>query len=178
LPQNPYRWRVAMARVREAGGDREGARECGVAPDDDLSYIREFEHTTLAMVLLAGYRTQRAERPLDDAAQLLQRLLQAAEAAERTGSVIEILVLQGLVQQARGDAEAALAHCNGRRRRPNPKGMSACSSGTDDQWRRCWAGSHNKGSPGTTSTACCSPAANPHPFLLGPFPLRVALSIR
>jgi LuxR family maltose regulon positive regulatory protein len=152
LPQNPYRWRVAMARVREAGGDRQGAldlldeaqrvyvgdfspnvrpiaalrarmlaaqghgadalawvRECGVAPDDDLSYIREFEHTTLAMVLLAQPRTQRAERPLDDAAQLLQRLLHAAEAAERTGSVIEIMVLHGLVQQARGDAEAALA---------------------------------------------------------------------
>jgi LuxR family transcriptional regulator, maltose regulon positive regulatory protein len=106
---------IAALRARMLAAQGHGAdalvwvRECGVAPDDDLSSIREFEHTTLAMVLPAQPRTQRAERPLDDAAQLLQRLLHAAEAAERTGSVIEILVLQGLVQQARGDAEAALA---------------------------------------------------------------------
>ena len=28
LPQNPYRWRVAMARVREAEGDLDGALDC------------------------------------------------------------------------------------------------------------------------------------------------------
>ena len=98
LPQNPYRWRVAMARVREAQGDLAGAldlldeaqrvymgdfspnvrpvpalrarvlaaqgrvgealgwaREQGLSVDDDLSYLREFEHITLARVLLAQY---------------------------------------------------------------------------------------------------------------------------
>ena len=38
-----------------------------------------------------------------------QRLLQAAEAGERTGSVIEILVLQALAHQVQGDIPAALA---------------------------------------------------------------------
>ena len=40
---------------------------------------------------------------------LLERLLQAAEEGGRTGSVIEILVLQALAHQAQGDIPAALA---------------------------------------------------------------------
>ena len=39
---------------------------------------------------------------------LLERLLQAAEEGERTGSVIEILVLQALAHQMQGDIPAAL----------------------------------------------------------------------
>jgi LuxR family maltose regulon positive regulatory protein len=39
----------------------------------------------------------------------LERLLRAAEQGRRTGSVIEILVLQALTHQARGDIPAALA---------------------------------------------------------------------
>ena len=46
--------------------------------------------------------------PLHEAMGLLERLLQAAEAGERTGSVIEILVLQALAHQAHGDIPAAL----------------------------------------------------------------------
>jgi LuxR family transcriptional regulator, maltose regulon positive regulatory protein len=152
LPQNPYRWRVAMARVREAEGDLDGAldlldaaqrvymgdfspnvrpipalrarvlaaqdrvgealawaREQGLSAEDDLSYLREFEHITLARVLLAQYRAEHAAPPMSDATRLLERLLQAAEAGERTGSVIEILVLQALIGHARGDLPAALA---------------------------------------------------------------------
>ena len=39
---------------------------------------------------------------------LLERLLQAAEEGERTGSVIEILVLQALAHQMQGNISAAL----------------------------------------------------------------------
>jgi LuxR family maltose regulon positive regulatory protein len=152
LPQNPYRWRVAIARVREAEGDPDGAldlldeaqrvymgdfspnvrpipalrarvlaaqgrvgealawaREHGLSADDDLSYLREFEHITLARALLARSRAQRSAPPMQDAARLLQRLLPAAEAGERTGSVIEILVLQALAHHARDDVPGALA---------------------------------------------------------------------
>ena len=152
LPQNRYRWRVAMARIREAEGDLDGAldllneaerlyvgdffpnvrpvpalrarvriaqgelgealgwaRERGLSVEDDLSYLREFEHITLARVLLARYAAERAERSIQEATRLLERLLRAAEEGQRTGSVIEILVLQALAHQARDDIPAALA---------------------------------------------------------------------
>ena len=84
------------------------AREQGLSVEDDLSYLREFEHITLARVLLAQYTSDRADRSLREAMGLLERLLQAAEAGERTGSVIEILVVQALAHQVQGDIPAAL----------------------------------------------------------------------
>ena len=77
------------------------ARERGLSVDDNLSYVSEFEHITLARVLLAQYATDGDESSLHEVARLLQRLLSAAEAGGRTGSVIEILVLQALTQPRR-----------------------------------------------------------------------------
>jgi ATP/maltotriose-dependent transcriptional regulator MalT len=151
LPQNRYRWRVAMARIREAQGDLDGAldllyeaerlymsdffpnvrpvsayvtrvwvaqgklgealgwaRERGLSVSDNLSYLREFEHITLARVLLARSKSDRAERSMHEAMGLLERLLQAAGEGERTGSVIEILMLQALAHQVQGNIPAAL----------------------------------------------------------------------
>jgi LuxR family maltose regulon positive regulatory protein len=156
LPQNQYRWRVAMARIRQAEGDLAGALELvseaerrymgdmfpnvrpvpalkarlwvaqgslgqalawvheqGLSADDDLSYLREFEHVTLARVLLAQDEGERAERSRHEAARLLGRLLLAAEEGGRTGHVIEIQVLRALTHQRLGDLPAALA-CLGR----------------------------------------------------------------
>ena len=148
LPQNQYRWQVAMARIAEAEGNLAGAldllneaerlymgdmfpnvrpvpalkarvliaqgrvgealgwaRQQGLSVDDDLSYLREFEHITLARMLLA----QRAEASVHEAARLLERLLLAAEEGERTGRVIEILVLQALTRQRLRNIPAALS---------------------------------------------------------------------
>jgi len=158
LPQNRYRWRVAMARLRQIDGDLDGAlelldeaervytsdfspqvrpipalrarlwvaqgrvgealgwvRERGLSVDDELSYLREFEHVTVARALLATSTptptstTQDAGAAVRGAARLLERLLRAAEDGGRAGSVIEILVLQTLTRQAAGDIPAALA---------------------------------------------------------------------
>ena len=152
LPQNRYRWRVAMARIRQAEGDLDGAldllneaervylgdffpnvrpvpalrariwiaqgslgealgwaREQGLSVDDDLSYLREFEHITLARVLMARYQDERAQRSVHEAIRLLDRLLRAAEEGERAGSVIEIGVLRALAYQRHGDIPAALS---------------------------------------------------------------------
>ena len=151
LPQHPYRWRRALALLRAAEDDVEGAlellaeaeqvytgdfspqvrplpalrarllaaqgdveratawaREHHLAADDALSYIREYEHITLARVLVTRYRSRRAEAALDGANGLLRRLLAAALEGERTGNVIEILVLQALAQHAGGHSTAAL----------------------------------------------------------------------
>ncbi|HEX2277924.1 MAG TPA: LuxR C-terminal-related transcriptional regulator, partial [Candidatus Tectomicrobia bacterium] len=151
FPQHPYRWCVAMARLRQAEGDLQGAldllqeaervymsdfspyvrpiaalrtrvwvaqgrlgealgwtRALGLSVEDDLSYLREFEHITLARLLLARYQSDRADRSMFEALGLLERLLQAAEQGERTGSVIEILIVQALGRQMHGDIPAAL----------------------------------------------------------------------
>ena len=96
---------VAQGRLGEA---LDWAREQGLSVADDLSYLREFEHITLARVLLARYKSDRTEHSILEAMGLLERLLQAAEEGERTGSVIEILMLQALAHQMQGDISAAL----------------------------------------------------------------------
>ena len=83
-------------------------REQNLSPDDDLSYLREFDHLTLARVLIAEYKTDRVDDALRAALKLLQRLLQAAEAGGRIGSVIEILMLQAFAHHAQGDTLAAI----------------------------------------------------------------------
>jgi LuxR family maltose regulon positive regulatory protein len=151
LPQNAYRWNVAMAGVAESDGDLEKtvalldeaartytadfspdvrpvsamraralvkqgrldeafdwAKENRLTVDDELSYVREFEHLTLARVLVARRVLQTDPHALSDADRLLARLLEAAERGGRTGSVLQVLVLQALSLQARGDHAGAV----------------------------------------------------------------------
>ncbi len=97
---------IRQCRFGEALG---WAREHGLSVDDDLSYLREFEHITLARLLLARHEDERSARSAREATGLLQRLLLAAEAGGRTGRVIEIVMLQALAHHAQGDRPAALA---------------------------------------------------------------------
>ena len=96
---------LSQGRLAEALG---WAHERGLSVDDDLSYPREFEHITLARVLIAHYKSDRVERSLREAMALLERLRNAAEEGGRMGSQIEILALQALVHEARGDIPRAL----------------------------------------------------------------------
>jgi LuxR family maltose regulon positive regulatory protein len=96
---------VKQGRLGEALG---WAREHGLSAQGDVSYLREFEHITLARVLLAQCEKDRALPSMHEAMGLLERLLQAAEAGGRTESVIEILILVALAQQAQGNIPAAL----------------------------------------------------------------------
>lgn len=100
-----------LARAWLAHGKLGEALRCvrrqGVTVDDELSYLREFEHITLARVLVARY--QHGHDSINEAAELLARLLGAAEAGSRKGSVIEILVLQALVFEVQDEIHQALA---------------------------------------------------------------------
>jgi LuxR family transcriptional regulator, maltose regulon positive regulatory protein len=90
---------AAQDRVAEAWA---WAREQGLSATDELSHLREFEHITPGPGAAGPVRAQDSAGSVDDATGLLARLLQAAEAGERTGSALEILVLQALTGQARG----------------------------------------------------------------------------
>jgi LuxR family maltose regulon positive regulatory protein len=96
---------VTQGRLVEALG---WAGEQGLAPDNDLYYLREFEHITLARILIAQYQNDRMEGTIHAVMRLLDRLLQAAEEGGRMGSVIEILVLQALAHEVQGNLPPAL----------------------------------------------------------------------
>nr|WP_279591609.1 LuxR C-terminal-related transcriptional regulator [Paenibacillus sp. BK720] len=96
---------IAQGKLREA---LEWARAHGLTARDELSYLREFEHITLARLLLARFRSNREYSFLHEAMGLLERLRQAAEEGERTGSAIEIMIVTALAHQMKGDTPAAL----------------------------------------------------------------------
>ncbi len=165
LPQNPYRSRVAMARVREAEGDLAGAldlldeaqrvylgdfspnvrpipalrarrlvargalgeavdwaRQQGLSADDELSYLRECEHITLARILLAQHQAEPSAVTSRSATGLLDRLATAAESGGRTGSLLEILVLQAIARRACDDIPGALTILERALRLAEPEG--------------------------------------------------------
>ncbi|MBL8777599.1 MAG: hypothetical protein JNK12_16780 [Acidimicrobiales bacterium] len=97
VPAVRARLRIRRGELHEA---RRWADERQLSPTDEHDYLHEFEHVTLARLLLAEGSA--------DAEPLLDRLLVAADAGGRTGTVVEVLVLQALARQARGDVRAAL----------------------------------------------------------------------
>jgi len=83
------------------------ARQCGLIAGDHPKQIDAFDFFSLnAFVVLA--RTLLVQERWDVALGLLSRLLEAAEAGERTSKAIEILGLQALAAQAKGDTDLAL----------------------------------------------------------------------
>ncbi|MFN8052573.1 MAG: LuxR C-terminal-related transcriptional regulator [Acidimicrobiales bacterium] len=148
LPQHPYRWRVARARLLQAEGDLDGAVRLlaeaerlydtdyspsvrpvaaivarvklaqgdvdaamrwaearGLTAHDELDYVREYEHLTLARTLVAQQTLDRVDR---GAMGLLDRLAAAAEAGGRRGVVAECLVYTSLAHVSAGARPAAL----------------------------------------------------------------------
>lgn len=96
---------AAQGRLTEAF---DWARQHGFSAEDSLSYLHEFEHITLARILLARYKIDPVERSILEATGLLDRLLQAAQEGKRKGSEIEILLLQALALQTQAGISAAL----------------------------------------------------------------------
>jgi LuxR family transcriptional regulator, maltose regulon positive regulatory protein len=97
---------LKQGRLAEALG---WAREQGLSVDDEIRYGREFEHVTLARVLIARHKKDPLAGSIHEAIDLLERLLQAAETGGRLGSAIQILLLQALAFQAQDSLPHALA---------------------------------------------------------------------
>jgi len=93
---------VRQGRLTEA---LSWAHEQNLSFDDDLNYLHEFEHITLSRVLIAQ---NGVDGSIQKAIGLLDRLLKAAEEGGRTGSVIEILLLQALAYETEDDISSAL----------------------------------------------------------------------
>ncbi|MEO8511226.1 MAG: LuxR C-terminal-related transcriptional regulator [Chloroflexota bacterium] len=99
------RFRIARGRLADA---EDWVNERGIVADDDLDYLGEFEHVTLARVLMARSTTTGDDRPMRDAVALLDRLQAAAAAGGRQRTVIEVLVLLAIARRALDDDGQAL----------------------------------------------------------------------
>jgi LuxR family maltose regulon positive regulatory protein len=105
VPAIRARMLVAHGRTGEA---RAWAHRAGLSPTDELTYVREYEHLTLARLLVAEAVDGRDES-MPAALALLDRLLSAAVHGRRDGSRLEILVIQALARHSAGDAGGAFA---------------------------------------------------------------------
>jgi ATP/maltotriose-dependent transcriptional regulator MalT len=103
-PAQLARARAVRARLAVMQGDlAEAARwaeASGLSASDNLSYSHEQEYLTFARVRIAQGRLDPRGPALPEALRLLERLRADAEAKARTGSVLEILVLQALAFSA------------------------------------------------------------------------------
>lgn len=111
---------ATIARVRLAAGDIAAAERwvaaAGVDVDDPAVFLREYEHLTLARVLLA-------RNSASDAVELLTRILVDAEAGGRTGAVVEAGMLLALAYQACDETAVALAVLDKALTRAQPAGL-------------------------------------------------------
>jgi len=96
---------LRQGRLAEA---LEWLHESSLSVDDEPSYLREYEHLTLARVLITQYRQDGTDEVIHPVINLLTRLLAAVEVQERKGSIIKILVVLALAKEALGDVAAAI----------------------------------------------------------------------
>lgn len=111
---------LMQGRVSEAA---RWANERELSVENELKFLREFEHTTLAMVLVARYKAEGSEQLLLDALGLLDRLLVAAEAGGRNRAIMEVLVQQALAEAARGEFDRAMAPLGRALKLGEPEGL-------------------------------------------------------
>jgi LuxR family maltose regulon positive regulatory protein len=100
----PVEARKARIHLKQGRLDKAQAwaRERSLSVTDEVSYLGEYEHLTLARIRVV-------ECSFDGVSQLLERLLAFAETQKRMGSMIEILLTQALLYQAQGNQLQALA---------------------------------------------------------------------
>ncbi|HEX6483586.1 MAG TPA: LuxR C-terminal-related transcriptional regulator [Ktedonobacteraceae bacterium] len=79
------------------------------AGDEDLGYPREGEYPALVRVRIAQARDDPATSLPQEVLHLLDRLLRDAEVKARLGSVLEILIVRALAQEAQGNRTSSLS---------------------------------------------------------------------
>ncbi len=124
VPAMRARLLVTLGRHADAV---EWARDRGVTAEDDVSYVREYEHLTLARILLSPHSAARSQSTLEAAHQLLERLRVAAEEGGRVGTLIEILTLQALshlTEHGPRDIDRALVPLDSALRLAEPEGYA------------------------------------------------------
>ncbi|HLO31379.1 MAG TPA: LuxR C-terminal-related transcriptional regulator [Anaerolineales bacterium] len=104
LPRYSIWVKCTLARLWLAQGNFEKASSLiggGITTSDEIPYLHEPEYLIVLRLLLT-------QGEYDSALSLAQRLLLQAQAAQRMGRVIEVLVLQALIFEAKREIDQAL----------------------------------------------------------------------
>jgi LuxR family maltose regulon positive regulatory protein len=104
VPAMRARVRIAQGELADAAA---WARAHHVTPDGPADYRTEFDQLTLARLLIAQHHTHSRPDALESALALLDRIADAATAADRGGSIVETLLLRALARR-RTDRSSAL----------------------------------------------------------------------
>jgi LuxR family maltose regulon positive regulatory protein len=104
---------AALASVRIAQGCLADAWEWAgthhITEETEPTYLAEYNLLTLARLHIAQFRSDGDPAGLDTAIDILDRVVAAARAADRQGSVIEAELVRCLAHQALGDEDSASA---------------------------------------------------------------------
>lgn len=96
---------LQQERLEEA---QKWVQDRNLSEDDDLDFMHEYEHITLARVWLATYQCNHDKNTIESCIRLLDRLLNIARADRRVASELEILVILALAYHAQGEATQAM----------------------------------------------------------------------
>ncbi|HEX5532528.1 MAG TPA: LuxR C-terminal-related transcriptional regulator [Actinomycetales bacterium] len=105
IPAALARVHIAQGRLADAWA---WARAHHVSAAGDLTYLAEFDHLTLARLLIAQHRADGRPALLDEVISLLERLLASARGGGRGSSVIDAHLLAALAHDARGERDVSL----------------------------------------------------------------------
>jgi LuxR family maltose regulon positive regulatory protein len=105
IPALRARLRIAQGRLADAW---DWAHEHRVTAADPPAFLAEFNQLTLARLLIGQYRADRDQGGIEQARALLDRVVDAAQAAGRAGSLVEARLVRALARHATGDTSAAI----------------------------------------------------------------------
>jgi LuxR family maltose regulon positive regulatory protein len=105
IPAVRARVRIAQGRLADAW---DWAHEHRVTAADPPAFLAEFNQLTLARLLIGQYRADQDRAGLEQAGALLDRVVDAAQAAGRAGSLVEARLVRALARHAAGDTSAAI----------------------------------------------------------------------
>jgi len=105
IPALRARVRIAQGRLADAW---DWAHEHRVTAADPPAFLAEFNQLTLARLLIGQYRADRDQGGIEQARALLDRVVDAAQASGRAGSLVEARLVRALARHATGDTSAAI----------------------------------------------------------------------
>ena len=105
IPALRARVRIAQGRLGDAW---DWAHEHHVTAADPPAFLAEFNQLTLARLLIGQFRADRDQSGIEQARALLDRVVDAAQAAGRAGSLVEARLVRALARHVAGDTGAAI----------------------------------------------------------------------